>query len=113
MKVGIIGSADVGQALAHGFLSEKHTVMLGTRNKMKEEVVNWQKGNPCARVGDFHETAGFGEILVLAVPGSVVEEAIRTAGPDQFRDKIVIDLTNPITSDVPVNGVLKFFTSLD
>jgi predicted dinucleotide-binding enzyme len=113
MTVGIIGSADVGQALANGFLAEKHSVMLGTRNKVKEEIVNWQKAHPAARVGDFQETAKFGELLVLAVPGSAVEEVIKACGAEQFRDKIVIDVTNPIAPGPPVNGILKFVTSLD
>src|SRR5579863_5563212 len=113
MTVGIIGSAEVGQALANGFLAEKHSVMLGTRNKTKEEVVNWQKAHPAARVGDFHETAKFGELLVLAVPGYAVEEAIKVAGSDQFNGKVVIDVTNPTAPTAPVNGVLKFITSMD
>src|SRR6187397_1105602 len=38
MKVGIIGSGNVGRVLATGFLNEGHDVMLGTRNISKEEV---------------------------------------------------------------------------
>ncbi|HVS98280.1 MAG TPA: NAD(P)-binding domain-containing protein [Puia sp.] len=113
MTIGIIGSAEVGQALGHGFLAEGHSVMLGTRNPKKEEVLNWQKAHSAAAVGDFRETATFGEVLVLCVPGAAVEEVIALAGPENFRGKIVIDVTNPIAKGAPVNGVLKFFTTLD
>jgi 8-hydroxy-5-deazaflavin:NADPH oxidoreductase len=113
MRIGIIGSAEVGQALAHGFLEEGHSVMLGTRNKSKEEVVKWHKDHPKARIGDFKETAQFGELIVLCVPGHAVEEAIRQAGLDHFSNKVVIDVTNPSAPEPPVNGVLKFITTIN
>ena len=52
----------------------------------------------------------FGEILVLCVPGTAVGEVIRLAGPEHFRGKVVIDVTNPIAPAPPVNGVLSFLT---
>ena len=113
MTIGILGSGEVGQSLGHGFLAEGHSVMLGTQNPKKEEVVKWQKGHPAAAIGDFRETALFGEVLTLCVPGTAVEEVVRLAGPENFRGKIVIDVTNPIAPGAPVNGVLKCFTSLD
>ena len=45
MKIGIIGSAGVGQVLAKAFKSEGHDVMLGTRNTSKEEVVKFKNEN--------------------------------------------------------------------
>ena len=113
MKVGIIGSAAVGQRLAKAFNSEGHKVMLGTRNTSKEEVVKFKNENQSIAVGTFAEAALFGEILVLATAGAVVEEAIKLAGVDNFNNKVVIDTTNPIAPAPPVNGVLKYFTSLD
>jgi 8-hydroxy-5-deazaflavin:NADPH oxidoreductase len=113
MKIGIIGSAAVGQALAKAFKSEGHDVMLGTRNTSKEEVVKFKNDNAGINIGTFKDTAAFGEILVLATGGTVTEDAIRLAGIENFANKIVIDATNPIAPAPPVNGVLKFFTSLD
>jgi predicted dinucleotide-binding enzyme len=113
MKAGIIGSAAVGQRLAKAFNSEGHKVMLGTRNTSKEEVVKFKNENQSIAVGTFAEAALFGEILVLATAGAVVEEAIKLAGVDNFNNKVVIDTTNPIAPAPPVNGVLKYFTSLD
>jgi 8-hydroxy-5-deazaflavin:NADPH oxidoreductase len=113
MKVGIIGSGIVGQMLGIGFLNEGHEVMLGTRHLLKEEVTKWQAENPSGKTGSFDESAAFGDVLVLAVPGSAVTEAITLAGKEKFKNKVVIDATNPIASAPPVNGVLKFFTDLD
>ena len=113
MKVGILGSADVGQTLGKAFLTEGYEVMIGTRNTSKEDLVKWQKENSSAKLGSFADTAKFGELLVLAVSGDAAEKVIGQAGKENFANKIVIDATNPIAKAPPENGVLKFFTSLD
>jgi len=113
MQVGIIGSAEVGQALAKGFLSEGHSVMLASRDAHKPELVQWQKDNPKGQIGTFRDAAKFGDWLVLAVAGGVAEDALRLAGLENLAGKIIMDATNPIEKAPPVNGVLKFFTTLE
>ncbi len=113
MKVGILGSAVVGQALGKAFLAEGNEVMIGTRDTSKESLVKWQKANSTAKLGSFADTAKFGELIVLAVSGDVAEQVIGQAGTENFSNKVVIDTTNPIAKAPPENGVLKFFTSLD
>lgn len=113
MKVGILGSGIVGRVLCSAFLKEGHSVMLGTRNVSKEEVLKWQQENPAGLLGSFGEAAQFGEIIVIAVSGLAVEDAISLAGKEHFFEKIVIDTTNPIAAVPPDNGVLKFFTTLE
>ena len=113
MKIGVIGSGEVGQTLASAFLKEGNDVMLGTRNTSKDEVIKWKNKNASGKVGTFEDTAKFGELLVLATAGDVIEKVITMAGPFNFSNKTVIDVTNPIDKQPPVNGVLKFFTSLD
>ena len=111
MRVGIIGSGVVAQALGDGFGKHRHDVMLGTRDPSK--LVDWAERNPTARIGDFPATAKFGELVVLAVKGTVAAEALRAAGAENLSGKPVIDATNPIADAPPVNGVLRFFTTLD
>ena len=77
MRVGIIGSGVVAQALGNGFGKHRHDVMLGTRDPSK--LVDWAERNPTARIGDFAATAKFGELVVLAVKGTVAAEALRAA----------------------------------
>jgi predicted dinucleotide-binding enzyme len=113
MKIGVLGSGVVGQVLAKAFLSEGHDVTLGTRHISKEELITWKNDNPKGNVGTFADTAKFGELLVLAVQGSAAEQVIKLAGTDHFSNKVLIDATNPIAAAPPVNGVLKFFTTLD
>src|SRR6185503_1851329 len=113
MKVGIIGSGIVGRVLATAFLNEGHSVMLGTRNINKDDVVKWKKENDKGLLGSFQETAQYGEIIVLAVSGLAVEDAINLAGKEHLSNKIIIDTTNPIAAVPPENGVLKYFTTLE
>lgn len=95
MKIGILGSGDVGQALARAFNSEGHEVMLGTRevNSNKAKVL---KQNTKVNIGDFNQTAKFAEAAVLATLWTGTENAIKLAGPNNLIDKIVIDVTNPL-----------------
>jgi len=110
MKIGVIGSGDVGQVLASGFLKHGHEVVIGTRDAAK--LATWAKTNPGGRVAGFAEVAKFGEVVVLAVTGAVATEALTIAGAGALAEKVVIDATNPIGGPSQ-NGVLKFFTNLD
>ena len=111
MNIGILGSGDVAKALAGGFLKHGYAVMLGTRDSSK--LAAWAEQNPSARIGSFADSAKFGELVVLAVKGNVAMEALRLADAANLADKILIDVTNPIADEPPVNGVLKFYTSLN
>ncbi|MGA2207560.1 MAG: NAD(P)-binding domain-containing protein [Terracidiphilus sp.] len=111
MKVGVLGSGDVAKALAGGFIKHGHQTMVGTRDTSK--LMEWQREHPKARVGSFSETAAFAEVVVLAVKGSVAADVLRAAGSSNLDGKPVMDACNPIADAPPVNGVLKFFTTLD
>jgi predicted dinucleotide-binding enzyme len=101
----------VAKALGSGFLKHGHDVMMGTRTASK--LADWAKQNPRASVGGFADAARFADLVVLAVKGTVALDALRDAGAANLAGKPVIDATNPIADAPPVNGVLKFFTSLD
>lgn len=111
MKIGVLGSGDVAQTLAAGFIKHGHQTMIGTRDKTK--LADWLKTNPTAKVGSFSDTAAFGEDVVLAVKGSAATDVLRAAGSANLAGKLVMDACNPIADAPPANGVLKFFTSLD
>lgn len=111
MNIGVIGSGVVAQTLASGFLRHGHAVVIGTREPAK--LADWQKQNPQARVASFADAAKFGEVVVLAVKGTVALDAVRLAGADALAGKAVIDTCNPIADAPPVNGLLKFTTDLN
>src|SRR5215510_3697284 len=103
-KIGVLGSGEVGEALADGFLKHGHAVMRGSREPQK--LAEWKSGAGAqAQVGTFAEAAKFGEIVVLAVKGSAALAAAEMAGA-AIDGKVVIDTTNPIADAPPVAGVI-------
>ena len=111
MKVGILGSGEVAKTLAGGFLQHGHDVRLGTRTPAK--LAEWATQHPKASIASFSEAAGFGEVVVLAVKGTAAAAALRAAGAATLAGKPLIDVTNPIADAPPVNGVLRFFTTIE
>ena len=111
-RIGIIGSGSVGQTLATGFLKYGYEVMIGSRDISK--LADWKStAGDRGSIGSFEETAGYGEIIVLATKGTAASEALDLAGRVNLSGKIVIDTTNPISDAPPENGVLRFFTDLN
>jgi predicted dinucleotide-binding enzyme len=108
MKIGIIGSGVVAQALGAGFLRHGHEVALGTRDAAK--LNDWAAKHEGAGVKSFADAAAFGDVVVLAVAGEAALEALKQAGVGALAGKTVIDACNPIGGGPPVNGVLSFFT---
>ena len=111
MKIGILGAGAVAKSLGEGFLKYGHDVMVGTRTPAK--LAEWGAANPKAKVGTFADAAKFGELLVLAVKGTVAAEPLRAAGAASLAGKVVIDATNPIADLPPEKGVLKYITTFD
>lgn len=103
MKVGIIGSGEVGQRLGDGFIELGHSVKIGTRDPQK--LAAWVekhsgKGNKkeeeAASSGSFAEAASFGDVIAIATLWTGTQSAIEMAGPENFAGKVVIDVTNPL-----------------
>ncbi len=108
MKVGVLGSGDVAQALAAGFLKYKHDVTMGTRDVSK--LADFAKEQTGIKVGSFADAAKFGELLVLAVKGNAAADVLRAAGKEHLAGKTIIDPTNAIQDAPPVDGVIQSFT---
>ncbi len=95
MKIGILGSGDVGKALARGFASRNHEVVISSREPEKlQEFVVEQNGR--VRSGTFEEAAKFGEIVVIATLFAGTKHALELADTVNFAGKPVIDCTNPL-----------------
>ena len=98
MKIGVIGSGDVGQRLADGFIDLGHTVKIGSHDPNQKKVIGWIDKHDKERAlsGTFAEAASFGELNILATSWAGTAEAIRMVDPQNFAGKIVIDVTNPL-----------------
>jgi|SRR5919106_4056272 predicted dinucleotide-binding enzyme len=98
MKIGIIGSGDVGRKLGDGFIELGHLVKIGSRDPNQSKITAWisKHGKENASSGTFSDTASFGEIIILATLWTGTLEAIQLANPRNLANKIVIDVTNPL-----------------
>ena len=97
MKIGILGSGDVGRALGTGFAAKGNDVKLGTRSPDSERAQAWaRQAGSRAEVGTFAETAAFGDTLALATLFTGTKSAIELAGSERFTGKTAIDVTNPL-----------------
>ena len=97
MKIGILGTGDVGRALANAFIALGHEVKMGSRDPHNEKAVEWAStAGINASTGTFADTAKFGDVIVLALLWSGAENALKLAGPENFAGKVVIDAINPL-----------------
>jgi predicted dinucleotide-binding enzyme len=110
-KIGILGSGSVAQILAGGFIKYGFDVKMGTRDPKKlDEFL--QKNSGKVTIGSFLDAAKFGEIIVLAVKGSIVKTLVEQI-KESISGKVVIDPTNPISDLPPVDGVLNFSSNIN
>ena len=98
MKIGIIGAGDVGGTLGKRWGQKKHEIMFGVRNLQSQNVQKLIHSDRNLKFGGIREAFEFGEVIVLAIPWESVEETIVKAG--NLSGKILIDPTNPLTSDL-------------
>src|SRR5687767_8913991 len=109
-KVAVLGSGQVGDVLSNGFLAHGFAVMRATRDPQK--LQGWkQSAKGEAAIGTYAEAAKWGDIIVLAVKGMVAEDVLDQCGHEILANKIIIDTTNPIGSEPPDNGVIRYFTN--
>jgi 8-hydroxy-5-deazaflavin:NADPH oxidoreductase len=108
MKIGIIGTGTVGQTLASKLHEIGHQVVIGTRN-VEEKLASdtsdhygnppfkeWHKGNPDIPLVTFSEAAAYGDVLINATRGSASVNALQQCGRDNLKDKVLIDIGNPL-----------------
>ena len=97
MKIGVLGTGIVGQTLGSKMIQLGHEVMMGSRDAANIKATTWAKEEgPRASFGTFAEAAAFGEILFNCTLGSATLGALRHAGTQNLRGKILIDTANPL-----------------
>ncbi len=108
MKIGVLGTGVVGQALAAKLSELGHGIMIGTRDPAatlarstpdmygNPPIREWLELHPKIELGTFAEAAAFGELLVNATQGAAAPAALAAAGADNLADKVLIDISNPL-----------------
>jgi predicted dinucleotide-binding enzyme len=108
MRIGIVGSGNVGGTLGRRFAESGHEVTFGSRRPDSAEAKELAR-IPGARVASPREAAQSSEVIVLATPWPATEAALRDLGG--LAGKVLLDATNPLTDrydtiapDVPSSG---------
>jgi predicted dinucleotide-binding enzyme len=108
VKIGVLGSGVVGQALAAKLAAVGHDTMLGTRDvaallarpdpgPMQQQPFSaWHRQHPEVALGSFAEAAGHGELVVNATNGAASLEALGQAGQANLDGKVLVDVANPL-----------------
>ena len=93
--IAVIGTGSVGSALGPEFATQGHTIVYGSRNPESARVLELveRTGHGARAVPQAEAVAG-ANIVVLAVPGMLVDEITRSLG--DLNGKIIIDPTNPL-----------------
>ena len=97
MKIGVLGTGITGQTIASKLVELGHDVMMGSREEANPKAVAWAKDvGHNALYGTFMNAAAFGEIIFNCTLGGASLDALRMAGVENLKGKILIDTANPL-----------------
>jgi predicted dinucleotide-binding enzyme len=93
LKIGIVGTGNIGGALAQHWAKAGHELVISSRHPQELQSLAKSLG-PKVRVGTPLEAAQFGDVILLSVP----YKATQQVGQDlasAWKGKIVLDTGNP------------------
>jgi predicted dinucleotide-binding enzyme len=96
LRIGIIGTGDIGGALARHWARAGHELVISSRHPEQLQGLASELG-PKVRVGTPREAAAFGEVVLVSVPYFATPQV----GRDYARElegKVVLDTGNPYPS---------------
>ncbi|MFN8282406.1 MAG: NAD(P)-binding domain-containing protein [Chitinophagales bacterium] len=94
MKIAIIGTGNVGGALAKGLVNAKHEVVFGVRNpteNFKGKEVADELNIPANTI---QEAVTKSEVIIVATPAQFAHEIAQQLG--DVKDKVIIDTMNAV-----------------
>jgi predicted dinucleotide-binding enzyme len=96
MKIGIIGTGDIGSALARHWAAAGHQLLISSRHPEQLQALAKELG-PNVKAGTPREAAAFGEVVMLAVPYGATPQVGRDYAAE-LKGKVVLDAGNPYPS---------------
>jgi 8-hydroxy-5-deazaflavin:NADPH oxidoreductase len=97
MRVGVLGTGGVGQTLATKLVELGHDVTMGARSAGNEKAAEWAAGaGERAAEGSFADAAAHGELVLNCTAGTASLDALRAAGAEELRGKVLVDVANPL-----------------
>lgn len=108
--IAVIGTGNVGMALGTELAQQGHTIVYGSRQPLGLKALDLaKKTEGDASTATPADAAASANIVVLAVPGMVVEDVVKGLG--NLAGKIIIDATNPLVSEEPMQMSFGVATS--
>ncbi|CAN5910810.1 NAD(P)-binding domain-containing protein [soil metagenome] len=97
MKIAVLGTGMVGNAIGTKLIALGHEVKMGSRTNTNEKALAWvnSAGNNASQ-GTFEDSAAFGEILFNCTKGQASVEVLQLAGEKNLNGKILIDISNSL-----------------
>jgi predicted dinucleotide-binding enzyme len=96
-KIGVLGTGMVGNVIGAKLIQLGYQVKMGSRTAANEKALAWVEANgTAASTGTFADAAAFGEIIFNCTRGDVALQVLEQAGMENFKDKILIDISNPL-----------------
>src|SRR5712691_8910538 len=96
MRIGIIGAGRIGGNAGRLFAGAGHDVLFSFSHDPQSLTTLAASVGPHARAGKPREAVEFGDVVMLAVPWSAIDEALAATG--SLAGKIVIDTTNQFSA---------------
>src|SRR5262249_48293663 len=101
MKIGVLGTGMVGNAIASKLVALGHEVMMGSRDAKNANAAAWaERVGGRAQIGAFADAARFAQVLFNCTHGANSIDALRAAGEENLAGKVVIDVANILPPDV-------------
>ncbi|NYI97639.1 hypothetical protein HNR12_003916 [Streptomonospora nanhaiensis] len=99
MRIGVIGTGGMAEALGGGWAAAGHAVLFGGRGPERAEALAARVGG-AARAGTPAEAAAFGSVVLLAVPYAAALSALGALGAAEgaLRGRVLIDCVNPVAT---------------
>ncbi|MFI6167305.1 NADPH-dependent F420 reductase [Nocardia sp. NPDC051052] len=107
MRIGIIGAGAMARALGGGWAAAGHEVLVGARSATAAGELAAAIGG---KAGSIRDAAGFGAVVLLALPVDALDEVLRTAD-GLLAGRTIIDCTNAFAPDTA--GATGFILSED
>jgi len=97
MKIAVLGTGMVGNAIGSKLIQVGHTVKMGSRTGNNEKAMAWvNTAGSGASQGTFADAAAFGDVVFNCTSGGASLEALNLAGKDNLKNKIIVDIANPL-----------------
>jgi predicted dinucleotide-binding enzyme len=98
MKIGIIGSGNMGAAMGRTWAARGHSVLFSFSKDQDKLRSLAEAAGPSARAGTPAEAVSFGEVTLLAIPWGAVPEALKAAGA--MAGKVLLTCVNCLKPDM-------------